>query len=267
MRELTEQDLQRVYDETFAREVARGTTFVVAEGRALVARLKASAGVAGSAPGDSGISPEDALGPILPAPPPEVTDEVFERVLAEQLQAGATASIARARACVASVKAARKTSPRPPTPVKPRAPEPSAPQAERPAEPEPSGARGEAPRPPQGPVADESPDQTYERVLAEQTQAGASEAVAVARAKAARVRALRGIQAPATASATPASEGPPAAKASASASAPPGPVEGENPEAAYERVLAEQREAGASEAVAVARAKVARVKAQRALGN
>src|SRR5919202_161268 len=63
MRELTEQDLQRVYDETFAREVARGTTFVVAEGRALVARLKASAGVAGSAPGDSGISPEDALGP------------------------------------------------------------------------------------------------------------------------------------------------------------------------------------------------------------
>jgi hypothetical protein len=41
---------------------------------------------------------------------------------------------------------------------------------------------------------------------------------------------------------------------------------GEDPEAAYERVLAEERAKGSSDPVAIGRAKAARVRAQKARG-
>ena len=180
-----QQELDDAYTQALIRELDAGASPVVARGRALVARLRAQIdGVADD--DDPGLTPEQALGGG------RAVDAVFEAVVSAQLGAGATRTIAEARATVASVADSRKRHPRPPTPVKPRETRRSAPQTERPAIPTASGApKASEPSPPAGPVAEESPEQAYERVLAEQREAGVSEAVAVARAKVARTKAER----------------------------------------------------------------------------
>lgn len=197
---VTDQD---PYQDVLEDELERGAAPVVAKARALVASLKASveAPLSGA---DPGLDPRDAIGPLIPPrgggrSPSEgngsVYDVAYQEALDEQLSTGATRPIAEARAVVAALKAKRKAEPRPPTPVAPRQPQPSAPQAERPATPEPSGApQAEEPQPPPGPVAGEDPEAAFERVLAEQKAAGASESVATARAKVARVKAQRALK-------------------------------------------------------------------------
>jgi formate hydrogenlyase subunit 6/NADH:ubiquinone oxidoreductase subunit I len=147
------------------------------------------------------------------------------------------------------------------------------------------------------PMSSEESEAVYKQVLEEQLAKGSSPTVAEARARVARAKAERGIGRPPTPIAvekpvpsaptkaeskeptpsgapraeepqppqgpvapTPAEEKatpPPPAAAPASA-----PVN-EDPEAAYERVLAEERAKGSSEPVATARAKAARVRAQK----
>ncbi len=139
----------------------------------------------------------------------------------------------------------------------------------------------------------ETPDEAYERVLAEEQAKGSSPQVGQARAKAARIRASKGLStnpseaakqaaagegtphaAPAPAPAAeaapaPAAEAAPApaaaaapAPAPAAASAPASATgSGEPPDAVFERVLAEEQAKGSSPAVAQARAKAARMRA------
>ncbi|HEX2049790.1 MAG TPA: 4Fe-4S binding protein [Actinomycetota bacterium] len=181
-----------------------------------------AAPAAGSAPAPDVQVPQVEV-PIEPPRPvvlerTEDPDEVYRTVLAEQLEKGSSPQVAEARAKVARVKAERGI-PRAPTPVEVDSPVPSAPTQGAPREPVQAGApRAEEPEPEQGPVApadaaesgpaaaapsapadggeSESPDATYERVLAEERAKGSSDAVAVARAKAARVRAAKGTRGP-----------------------------------------------------------------------
>ncbi|MFN2491224.1 MAG: 4Fe-4S binding protein [Actinomycetota bacterium] len=170
-----------------------------------------------------------------------------------------------------------------PTPAEPTAAEPT------PAEP---GREDRAPGPPARPAASLGPAAgpeeaaaLYRKVLQEQLDRGSSPQVAEARARVAKVKAERGIGAerlPPTAGAVGPERGiraeaPPAG----GAAGPESPVEtraderpqtepedplggaGEEPDAAYERVLAEERAKGSSDAVAIARAKAARVRASK----
>ena len=161
-----------------------------------------------------------------PTEPQEDPQEVYERVLREQTEKGSSPQVAEARAKVARVKAERGLRAQP-APAPASAPLPSAPTQGRPTEPEPSGAPEAAgPTPDPGPVApsteappvspssepasaeapdsspeivaesSEDPDAAYRRVLAEEREKGSSEAVAMARAKAARVRAQKGTRGP-----------------------------------------------------------------------
>jgi NADH-quinone oxidoreductase chain I len=177
--------------------------------------------------------PHEAPRPVA-LEPVEDPEAVYRQVLEEQRNKGASPQVAEARAKVARVKAERGIR-RGPTPVNVEKPVPSAPtkaeQAEAPAEPAPSGApKAEEPAPEQGPVAarpeeaaaapqpegaahpetaeveqppagdeaagGEDPDAIYERVLAEERAKGSSEPVATARAKAARMRAMKGTKGP-----------------------------------------------------------------------
>ncbi|HLI56384.1 MAG TPA: hypothetical protein VKY26_05050 [Actinomycetota bacterium] len=128
----------------------------------------------------------------------------------------------------------------------------------------------------------ETPDEVYERILAEEQAKGSSPQVAQARAKAARMRASKGLPVTAAeaaaatsggqAAATPMAEAPepaaaaasvtPAAAAGSTAGAG-GNGSGEDPEAVFSRVLAEEQAKGSSPAVAQARAKAARMRATR----
>ena len=147
--------------------------------------------------------------------PTEDADAVYRSVLEEQRQKGSSPQVAEARAAVARAKAERGIQ-RGPTPLEVDKPVPSAPTKGH-AEPEPSGApEAKSPEPDPGPVAADtgggerrsdaeqatpparrrpramrSPDQVYERVLAEEKAKGSSDAVATGRAKAARVKAER----------------------------------------------------------------------------
>jgi hypothetical protein len=142
----------------------------------------------------------------------------------------------------------------------------------------------------------ETPEQAYERVLAEEQGKGSSPTVAQARAKAARMRASKGLptdpaaaakaaaageakpapappppaaEAPpppaAEAPPPPAAEAPPAAAAAApppaAAAAAPAGVSAAEADAVFEKVLAEEQAKGSSPAVAQARAKAARMRA------
>ena len=112
----------------------------------------------------------------------------------------------------------------------------------------------------------ETPDEVFERTLAEEQAKGSSPQVAQARAKAARMRYSKGLSKPA---APPAPSPPPApqpsggqAPAPAAAASTPAPAAaaasgngGESPDAVFERVLAEEQAKGSSPAVAQARAK------------
>ena len=120
----------------------------------------------------------------------------------------------------------------------------------------------------------ETPDEVFERTLAEEQAKGSSPQVAQARAKAARMRYSKGLSKPA---APPAPSPPPApqpsggqAPAPAAAASTPAPAAaaasgngGESPDAVFERVLAEEQAKGSSPAVAQARAKAARMRASK----
>jgi formate hydrogenlyase subunit 6/NADH:ubiquinone oxidoreductase subunit I len=151
-------------------------------------------------------------------------EAAYRAVLEDQLAKGSSPQVAEARARVARVKAQRGLRLAPPS----RAGQAPTEVAGEPAT-VPSGApRGAEPEPDQGPVAPEpstaapptdgappgapeasdvdaparsglteDPDAAYERVLVEERAKGSSDAVAVARAKAARVRATKGTKGPA----------------------------------------------------------------------
>jgi NADH-quinone oxidoreductase subunit I len=173
--------------------------------------------------------PHEAPRPVA-LEPVEDPEAVYQQVLEEQRRQHSSPQVAEARAKVARVKAERGIR-RGPTPVEVDKPVPSAPtkaeQAAAPAEPAPSGApEAEEPAPEQGPVAarpdeaaaapqpegaahpettdvappsgegTEDPEAIYERVLAEERAKGSSEPVATARAKAARMRAMKGTKGP-----------------------------------------------------------------------
>ncbi|MDQ4148438.1 MAG: hypothetical protein M3164_00335 [Actinomycetota bacterium] len=126
----------------------------------------------------------------------------------------------------------------------------------------------------------ETPDEVYQRVLAEEQAKGSSPAVAEGRAKAARHKARKaaeggGAPAPAEPSPPPAEAPSPAAETPAAAAsgqasqqqpaavAATAAAPGEDPEAVYQRVLAEEQAKGSSPAVAEARAKAARHRARK----
>ena len=129
----------------------------------------------------------------------------------------------------------------------------------------------------------ETPDEVFERTLAEEQAKGSSPQVAQARAKAARMRYSKGLSKPPAAASEPSSppapqpsggEAPaPAAAATpapAAAASTPAPAAaaasangGESPDAVFERVLAEEQAKGSSPAVAQARAKAARMRASK----
>jgi formate hydrogenlyase subunit 6/NADH:ubiquinone oxidoreductase subunit I len=173
---------------------------------------------------------EEAPAPEAEAAPggAEAGEAAYRQVLEEQLDRGASPQVAEARARVARVKAERG--------LRRARGEPSGNgHAEaRPVPPQPGGApQAEEPRPEQGPVAPEA---------AEQEGPAPAEAQAEPAAEA-------------EPQAEPEAE--PKAEPSAEADAP------EDPDAIYERVLASERAKGSSDAVAVARAKAARVRAQK----
>jgi len=165
----------------------------------------------------------------------EEPQAVYERVLQEQRDKGSSPQVAEARAKVARVKAERglRSAVAPAPAAKPV---PSAPQQTRPSEPESSGApEASGPEPEPGPVAP-----TEE----EATPAAQSEAEE------------------ATPAEQPQEEGTSPESPEAGASAAPQ-TSAEDPEAVYERVLAEEKAKGSSDAVATGRAKAARVRAQK----
>ena len=142
------------------------------------------------------------------------------------------------------------------TPRAERAEAPGAAEPPRPVEP-----RGEPRSVAEGPGVDGA--EVYGRVLREQLDKGSSPEVAEARAQVARSRAERGLRGggdvPLEGAAPPTPEGSRAPVADADAVQSPA----EDPDAAYERVLAEERAKGSSDAVALARAKAARVRAMK----
>ncbi|GAC1367499.1 MAG: hypothetical protein NVSMB32_12480 [Actinomycetota bacterium] len=113
----------------------------------------------------------------------------------------------------------------------------------------------------------ETPDEIFERTLAEEHAKGSSPQVAQARAKAARMRASKGLSAGLAAekAASEAAVAPAAAAPVAAAPVAVGPAaaSGEAPDAVYERILAEEHAKGSSPAVAQARAKAARMRASK----
>ena len=174
-------------------------------------------------------------------------------------------------------------------------------EAENAAEPQGAGGsrgRSDASAPvaaaPAAPASGEDPQAVYERILQEQRDKGSSPQVAEARAKVARVKAERGLRssvapAPApdpvpsapqqTRPSEPEPSGAPEASSPEPESGPVAPTDpeeatsdtasetpqagAEDPEAAFERVLAEEKAKGSSDAVATGRAKAARLRAQK----
>ena len=161
-------------------------------------------------------APAKEAPPARPAPKLEdleAPEDAFGRVLDDQSKAGSSPQVAQARAKVARVKAERAIiqakAAAPQESAEPETAEPETAEA-----PEPSGApEAVEPQPEQGPVAptetetpeqpaaatpssDEDPEAVFERVLADERAKGSSDAVATARAKAARMRARKGTKGP-----------------------------------------------------------------------
>ena len=188
-------------------------------------------------------APAETAATPAPAEPGEEPQAVYERVLQEQRDKGSSPQVAEARAKVARVKAERglRASIAPAPAVEPVS---SAPQETRPAEPEPSGApQATEPQPEQGPVA---PTATEEETAPAEPEAAAPAAEAAATETEAAPTDDE------TAPAEPEAAAPPSDDAG-----------GEDPDAVYERVLAEEKAKGSSDAVATGRAKAARVRAQK----
>jgi formate hydrogenlyase subunit 6/NADH:ubiquinone oxidoreductase subunit I len=155
-------DPNAVYEQVLREQLDKGSSPQVAEARAKVARVKAERGIqrAPNATVREAPTPSPAVAPPEPAvAPPEPAEDphaVYEQVLREQLDKGASRQVAEARANVARVKVERSGR-REPTPVEVEKPVPSAPTkaeiAAGGAAPVPSGApRAEQPQPEQGPV-------------------------------------------------------------------------------------------------------------------
>jgi formate hydrogenlyase subunit 6/NADH:ubiquinone oxidoreductase subunit I len=194
--------------------------------------------------------------------PTENAEEVYTEVLKEQLDKGSSPQVAEARAKVARVKAERGIK-RGPTPIYTPNLVPSAPTGGHEEPSIPSGAPSAAPiQPDPGPVApagDEAAGQ--ESTAGQEPAAGAAPTPSRASQP---VQPAAGTAAAEASSAGAASS--PETDVSGAAPAAAVPVDAggaEDPEAAYERVLAEERAKGSSDAVAVGRAKAARVRAQK----
>jgi formate hydrogenlyase subunit 6/NADH:ubiquinone oxidoreductase subunit I len=194
--------------------------------------------------------------------PTEDPEEVYGQVLQEQLDKGSSPQVAEARAKVARVKAQRGIK-RGPTPIQTDKMAPSAPTKGHPVPEEPSGApeaKGITPEP--GPVA---PTEDEAATAQSAPPSGTAPAPAAEGAvepgpkpDASTASDAKSETAPSTPSAT-APGG-----ATEAGSAAPSAAGGEDPDAVYERVLAEEKAKGSSDAVAQGRAKAARVKAERA---
>ena len=191
-------------------------------------------------PGPNVDVPKEAPKPIA-LEPTEDPEAVYKEVLAEQLDKGSSPQVAEARAKVARVKAERGIK-RGPTPIETEKMVPSAPTKGHQQPPEAAGAPdAETPKPDPGPVAP-----TAEEKAAEEKT---TEAPAQGRADQAIRDAAQEIS----------KEQPADAPAPAAGGA-------ETPDQVFERVLAEEKAKGSSDTVAQARAKAARVKAERAKG-
>ena len=229
-------------------------------------KTEGEGGIAPSTP--SGAPPQTAstAAPARSVEPREDPEEVYRRVLQEQTDKGSSPQVAEARAKVARVKAVRGVR-RPAAPVAPDVPLPRAPTQGRPTEPDPPGApHASVHTPDPGPVAPTEPDE------ARSTSEAPDDAPATDEASERAEQAAR----PAAAGGGPTSQADPVGQGAVTSTPKPtddatadtpGAGGAEDPEAAYQRVLAEERAKGSSEAVAVARAKVARVRAQRAGGG
>ncbi|MEA2506177.1 MAG: NADH-quinone oxidoreductase subunit [Actinomycetota bacterium] len=202
----------------------------------------------------------------------ENAEEVYAEVLQEQLDKGSSPQVAEARAKVARVKAERGIK-RGPTPIYTPNLVPSAPTGGHEDPSVPSGAPSAAPiQPDPGPVAPNAGEAPGSEPAAGTAIDTAGEEAAPAEEASAGGGSTTGggaAEARDGAGAAPAA-GPGAATEGAAVPTTPTPVDAggaEDPEAAYERVLAEERAKGSSDAVAMGRAKAARVRAQKAKGR
>jgi NADH-quinone oxidoreductase chain I len=167
-------DPEAVYKQVLAEQLDKGSSPQVAEARAKVARVKAERGI------PRGPSPVEVAKPVPSAPTKaEIASQHQEAASPGQLAGEPTPSGA------------------------PRAEEPEpeqGPVAAEPAEaagaPEARAETTETVGESAAPTTSEDPEAVYERVLREERAKGSSDAVATARAKAARVRALKGTKGP-----------------------------------------------------------------------
>jgi len=192
--------------------------------------------------------------------PTEDPEAVYQQVLQEQLDKGSSPQVAEARAKVARVKAQRGIK-RGPTPIETEKMVPSAPTKGHPVPEEPSGApEAKQIEPESGPVEPTAAEADPETTASGQT-AGSSETTASPEApRPAETTASGQTAGSSETTASPEAPGPAeTTRAPAASDA----AAGDDPEAVYERVLAEEKAKGSSEAVAQGRAKAARVKAER----
>ena len=194
------QEAQKIYDEVLQEQIDKGASQVVAEARAKVARVKAERGI-GRAP-----TPVEVEKPVPSAPTkgqaPEPTPSGAPRAEEPKPEQGPVEpTVAEAELEIETPKAeadveapdAELTLDPTPSPEPKPAPDPMPAPEPKPA-PEPQPAPAPQPAPTFDP--NETPDQVYERVLKEEMAKGSSQPVAVARAKAARMRKEKGTEGP-----------------------------------------------------------------------
>ncbi|HEX2241078.1 MAG TPA: 4Fe-4S binding protein [Actinomycetota bacterium] len=189
---------------------------------------------------------------------------VYDKVLADQLDKGSSPQVAEARAKVARVKAERGIR-RVPTPVEVDKPVPSAPTKAELGESQPPGVdrggvatesdkvpsgapQAEEPQPPQGPVAPTS----HEQAVVEEKRQEPEPVPPVPETEPPPDEPVPPVPP------TPAPEARTAEPTDTQSPPPPAGATESEADAVYERVLAEERARGASEPVAIARAKAAR---------
>ena len=198
--------------------------------------------------------------------PTEDPEAVYQEVLQEQLDKGSSPQVAEARAKVARVKAMRGIK-RGPTPIQTDKMVPSAPTKGHPVPEEPSGApeaKDIAPDP--GPVAPTAEESAGTAASADPDTAPKPAAEGAVEPGPKPDAAAGTDVTPETTPATPSAPQPGGVEGGASSGAPAASAAaaGDDPDAVYERVLAEEKAKGSSDAVAQGRAKAARVKAERA---
>lgn len=198
--------------------------------------------------------------------PTEDPEAVYQQVLQEQLDKGSSPQVAEARAKVARVKAQRGIK-RGPAPIQTDKMVPSAPTKGHPVPEEPSGApeaRNITPDP--GPVAPTAEEATTGAATSAEPDTAPTPAAEGAVEPGPKPDAAPGTDvAPDTTPPTPSAKEPGGVGGGTASGAPAAAAgAGDDPDAVYERVLAEEKAKGSSDAVAQGRAKAARVKAERA---